>query len=424
MRRAPNSNAAAPRSRRSFLPALLAAPFVLAVALVPAAARATPAAPAAQPAASRLVVWESFSYAGCAECAAADRYLEGYMAELAAAGTTIVGIQQNIGQPEAPGPDPGGRRGRFFSVFDERGGGDSATLPLFMIDSGRDIHTGPFNDDDAMQRYFERWFTEALARPARAELAAWWQRRGASTVGLEIDLTNTSDAAFDPAVDDAALVFIFYDDRNEVGYPATQRFAARWPLDEPLGPGETMRRDLVLDELSGVNFGRAKLLVLLEDRPFNQWDIAQAAHAVQGRRDPGASAVIAITAPEDGVQVTLGDDVAFEAEITGGTTDKVSYYAGDAFLAEASSPPWRAVWTTDTAGTFDVTAETTIDNNVVTSAPVRVVVAAPEAPTATPGATATATPAPPRPTATETPGVIIDWLPAYFPVALLHYGEP
>lgn len=316
------------------------------------------------------------------------------MAEKWAAGTPIVGFEQDLGSTTAL-PDHGGRRNRFFRVYQQRGGGDSVNTPMFMIDAGRDIKSGDLglNDEAKMRRTFENWFDEALARPAQAHLDAFWQRKGASQVMLQVDITNISEETFDPFVDDSAIVVIMYDTKPDVSYEGTVRWAKHIPLDEAIEPGKLLRQDILLDDVSGVNFRDVKVVVMLEYRPFNDFDVAQAANAVEGSREPIEPITIAVSAPSNGTRVGVGEKVMFESEIAGGTTGKVAYYAGDAFLGEAESAPWQVEWSEQTPGTYRITAEAEINGQVYVSEAIEVEVVATLEPTAVP-TTSEPTPAP------------------------------
>jgi len=315
------------------------------------------------------------------------------MAEQWAAGKPIVGFEQDLGS-DTPLPDHGGRRNRFFRVYQQRGGGNSVNTPMFMIDAGRDIKSGDLglNDEDKMRRVFDSWFAEALARPALARLDAWWERKGASSVMLQVDITNISDAAFDPFEDDSAIVVIIYDEKPDVSYEGTVRWAKQIPLDEVIQPDALLRQDILLDDVSGVNFRDLKVVVMLEHRPFNDFDVAQAAFAVEGAREPVDPIAITITAPPNGTRVEAGEEVLLEAEVAGGTTAKVAYYAGDAFLGEAESAPWQLAWSEQNPGTYRITAEAEIGGRVYVSEPIEVEVVATLEPTPEPTAGPTAEP--------------------------------
>ena len=325
------------------------------------------------------------------------------MAEQWAAGKPIVGFEQDLGSSKAL-PDHGGRRNRFFRVYQQRGGGNSVNTPMFMIDSGRDIKSGDLglNDEAKMRRTFDAWFEEALARPAQARLSAWWERKGASDVQLQVDITNISDAPFDPFADDSALVVIMYDEKPDVSYEGTVRWARHIPLEEVVAPGAMLSWDVLLDGVEGVNFRDVKVVVMLEYRPFNDYDVAQAAIAVEGTRAPSEPIAIAITAPPDGTRVEAGEEIVLEAEIAGGTTGKVAYYANDAFLGEATEAPWRLAWTEQTPGTYRVTAEAEILGQVYVSEPIEVEVVVTLEPTAEPTAAPTVAPTRVVPTAAPT----------------------
>ena len=304
------------------------------------------------------------------------------MAEQWAAGKPIIGFEQDLGSGQSL-PDHGRRRSRFFQVYQARGGGNSVGTPMFMIDSGRDIKNGSQGNADKMRQVYGQWFDEAMARPAKAHIDAWWQRAGATNVTLRVDVTNISDAPFDPWEDDSALVVIMYDESPDVAYKGTVRWGRRIPLDDVVAPGGFLSQTIDLADVNGVNFRDVKVVVMLEYKVAGEWDQAQAALASEGD-GPAEPVTLAITRPASGVRVPAGQDIVLEAELTGAETDKVAYYAGDAWLGEAEAPPWRVTWNDGVAGTFRVTAEAVVRGEVVVSAPIEVTILAAAAPTEPP----------------------------------------
>jgi len=168
---------------------------------------------------------------------------------------------------------PYSRVSRWWAAFD----GGSTTLPMVMVDSGNQISSGYVDFYDEYKAMVDR----ALARPARAEVQAYWWRVG-DKVGFYVQVTNLSDVTLSSSANSAAVHGIVYEDAH-VG--VTDRFvraAVSTPIVSELGPNATGTYTMETSELIGVNWDRLHFVVLVDYRPLGSegaYDMLQAAEA-------------------------------------------------------------------------------------------------------------------------------------------------
>lgn len=337
------------------------------------------------------------------------RLLNELVPEYQAEGKLLIGFEQDLGSGQ-PLPDYGNRRGRFFQVYQSRGGGGSVATPMFMIDGGRDIMTGGAGD---MDKKYRDQFDSALARPAKADIQAWFERTDSSSMTVQVDIQNVGDEVLSPFDNNAGIVVFLYDEEEGFSFKGTVKWAQRTPLDDDIGPGERASMDLSFDNVEGVNFQTSRMVVMLDYKPGEDWDTANSAFAEEGTR-PTAPPVLRITKPTSGSEFVAGEPIEIETEVENGPVDLVVYYAGNTWVGEATEPPYAVTWTDSTPGSYTLTAETTVGDELFVSEAVEVTITEAGAPTEPPEPTAVPTEPPVEPT--EPPGETVGTI--YLPMVL------
>jgi hypothetical protein len=183
------------------------------------------------------------------------------------AGQPAVFIEYDVDNP------PSRRYDRWWAAF----GGGSATLPLVMVDSGNQTSNGYVDFYDVYQAMVD----SALARPAQAEIQAYWSRTG-DRVGFDVEVKNLSSATLSSATNSATVHGIVYEDAR-VGI--TNRFArAAVETGIPdLAPNATATFKLETSDLSGVDWDNLHFVVLVDYRPSGSvgaFDMLQATIAI------------------------------------------------------------------------------------------------------------------------------------------------
>jgi len=329
-------------------------------------------------------------------------------------GRPVVIVEQNL---DGKAGDVAGRRSRFFEEYGRRGGGSSVGTPMVLIDGGHDITFGAKGDYRAE---YGSMIEASLGRPPTAELGAYWRRIGTDMVELQLDLTNHGAGALDPFDPDnqANVVVLFMDSEMDVWVNGTSRWGKRVPLADVVGSGESLRMDIALEGIEGVDYEEPtlKVIAMLEHRTPDGWDQANAVLAQPGERpfDPRKPPTVALVEPSADDEYVMGDPVPMLAEVDDedGRVVEVGFYVGPTRVGEAFAPPWEFTWTAAGTGTKVLTARAKDDSGLSTTSadvPIRVRLTRPP----------TATPDPDAPTATPEPtsGPGLEWT-AFLPYAI------
>jgi hypothetical protein len=168
---------------------------------------------------------------------------------------------------------PGSRYGRWWAAH----GSGSVTLPLVMVDSGNQISNGYVS----FYNVYKAMVDTALARPAQAEIEAYWLRTG-NRVVFYIQVTNLSAVTLSSSSNSATVHAIVYENAH---VRLTNRFvrAAVSTDISSLAPGATDTFMLETSELSGVNWDKLHFIALADYRPSGSsgaYDMLQATVAL------------------------------------------------------------------------------------------------------------------------------------------------
>jgi hypothetical protein len=209
---------------------------------------------------------------------------------------------------------PVGRIDRFWAT-----GSSASYLPLVMVGSGYRTSSGHVD----YRPVYAGMIGDERARAPEADITAFWRRTDASVHGY-LTVRNTRDRRLRVAEDAAVWLVVF--ERARIGVSTTWvRSTGRHDLAADLAPGEDV--DLVVEvPVSGMSdWGRAAVLVMVEDRPLGggRYDMLQAALA-----EPAG-----LTASPDRVVLT---PAATSAEIVVAGPHVLSWTA-------SSTVPWLAV---------------------------------------------------------------------------------
>jgi len=149
-------------------------------------------------------------------------------------------------------------------------------LPLVMVDSGNQISNGYVN----FHNVYKGMVDAALARPAQAEIQAYWWRTG-NKVGFYAQVKNLSTVTLSSSVNSATVHAIVYEDAR---VKITNRFvrAAISTDISNLAPNATATFTLETPDLGDVNWDHLHFIVLADYRPSSSvgaFDMLQAAVA-------------------------------------------------------------------------------------------------------------------------------------------------
>jgi thiol-disulfide isomerase/thioredoxin len=213
---------------------------------------------------NRLVVFEAFMRSTCGNCIVTGPVIDQLAQEYS--GQPVVFLEYDVDNA------PYSRKDCWWQAYS----GSSALLPLVMVDSGNQISNGSadfYNVSKAM-------VNAALARPAQAEIQAYWWRTG-NKVEFAVQVKNISTVTL--SWDNSATVHaIVYEDAR-VG--VTNRFvrAAISTYISNLAPNVTATFTLEISELSNVNWDNLHFIVLADYLPsgwVGAYDMLQAAVAL------------------------------------------------------------------------------------------------------------------------------------------------
>jgi uncharacterized repeat protein (TIGR01451 family) len=195
--------------------------------------------------------------------------------EYAAAGETVVFLEQNVDNPL------GSRVDRWWAAY---GGGGSVYLPLNMVDSGQYI-SNSYLGSSAHDTY-KAMVDAELARPAQAEVVALAQRVG-NSFHFEGQLTNLSGVTLSSG-NSATVHAIVYEEHTPVDLNVDHitgrivRAAVSGPISS-LAHGATTSFVLDTAELSSiVDWDKVHTVVLVDYRPggpSGAYDMLQATSA-------------------------------------------------------------------------------------------------------------------------------------------------
>ncbi len=167
----------------------------------------------------------------------------------------------------------GNRFSRFWAAFT----GQTAYLPLVIVDSGHRISTGdPGNFTTALQTLLDA----ELTRPPQAEIEAYARQVG-TRMRVYVRLHNTSGTTLSAAANQAALHALVYEDAH-VGVTGRIIRAAPWlDLVPPLAPDGVTSATLDTDALSGVAWTALHTAVVADYVPASgrAFDMLQGAAA-------------------------------------------------------------------------------------------------------------------------------------------------
>lgn len=181
-------------------------------------------------------------------------------------------------------------------------GSQAGFLPLVMVGSGYRTFGGPSPDHYPV---FSNLIAEELSRPPRAEVEAWWWRSG----DLVRCSTNVRNVGTEPmrTNQDAAAWAIVYEE-SPIGVSTTWvRTASRRGFTSDLGPNEMTHVSIDSIVTAMGDWNLAKVLVLVEDRPWGTsapFDMAQAALARPAALEVSPGGLV-LTANDPSAEIVL-----------------------------------------------------------------------------------------------------------------------
>ena len=226
---------------------------------------------------------------------------------------------------------------------------------------------------------------------------------------VQVDIENIGEETISPFDNNAGIVVFLYDEEEGFAFKGTVKWAQRTGLEEDIEPGQKASIDLDFDNVEGVNFQKSRMVVMVDYQMDGEWDTANSTFAEEGER-PTAPPVLRITKPAPGSEFVAGEPIEIETEVENGPVDMVVYYAGNTWVGESETPPYAATWMDSTPGTYSLTAETTVGDELYVSEAIEVIITDSAAPTEPP----------PEPTAvpTEEPPDGGDEVTIYMPMVL------
>jgi hypothetical protein len=164
-----------------------------------------------------------------------------------------------------------GRQDRFWAT-----GASAMYLPLVMVGSGYRTSSGSVNYEPV----YRSMINDELARPARADVSAFWRRSG-NTMRAYVEVLNLG--ATDLEIDPEASIWLIAYENASIGVRATWvRSTVQQYLPYDLAPGESATAVIDSWPMTGVNWSRMAGLVVIEDRPggYGSYDMLQATEAL------------------------------------------------------------------------------------------------------------------------------------------------
>lgn len=174
--------------------------------------------------------------------------------------------------------DIGRRKARFWANV----GTSSLTLPMVMVNSGRELTYG--SHDDYKKKY-GGMIGMAMAERPTAEVKSWYKRAGLDTIHVQVDVKNIGSVALDPYADKPAQVVLFLvEDIELVHMTKTARAVAYVELPDELKPGDSIELEGDLTGEKGTNYNKSKVVAVLEYGDDKGWDLAGGGWATAGER--------------------------------------------------------------------------------------------------------------------------------------------
>jgi len=163
------------------------------------------------------------------------------------------------------------REWRWWAAYE----GSGPILPLVMVDSGNQISNG-YED---FYTVYKGMVDAALARPAQAEIEAYWSRNG-DKVTFSAQVTNRSGVTLSGS--NAATVHAIVYEETQVAVTGRYVRAVASTGISSLAPDATATFELETPELVDVDWDKLRYLVLVDYRPggtSGPYDMLQAAFA-------------------------------------------------------------------------------------------------------------------------------------------------
>ncbi len=148
-----------------------------------------------------------------------------------------------------------GRQERFWAT-----GVSAMYLPLVMVGSGYETSSGSVSYEAA----YRSMINHELARPARADVSAFWRRSG-NTMRAYVEVLNLDDTALE--IDQEASIWLVAYENGSVGVSTTWvRSTAFQFLPFDLAPEESATAVIDTPPMSGIDWSMMDGLVMIEDR--------------------------------------------------------------------------------------------------------------------------------------------------------------
>ncbi len=163
---------------------------------------------------------------------------------------------------------PSGRLDRFLAARPR-----PPYLPLVMVGSGFKISDGLVDFEPEYRAMIEA----ELARPAEADVSAYWRRVG-DRMRVYVRAVNRRDEALTPS-EEAAIWVLVWEEGTTLGVSRTWvRATGGVSLSDPLDPGAAATMVVNSPQLTGVNWARLSALAMVERRPGGSggYDMLQA----------------------------------------------------------------------------------------------------------------------------------------------------
>jgi hypothetical protein len=164
-----------------------------------------------------------------------------------------------------------GRQDRFWAA-----GVSAMYLPLVMVGSGYRTSSGSVSYESVYRSMIDH----ELARPARAEVSAFWRRSG-NTMRAYIAVLNLGDTPLE--IDQEGAIWLIAFENASIGVSTTWvRSTSHRYLPFDLAPGESATAVIDTLPMSGVDWSMMAGLVIIEDQTGGggSYDMAQAAEAL------------------------------------------------------------------------------------------------------------------------------------------------
>jgi hypothetical protein len=186
----------------------------------------------------------------------------------------VVFLEYNVDNP------PDSRISRWWAGYGE---GGFVSLPLTMVDSGRDVSNGFFSIDSNYNIY-KGMVDTSLARSPKAELEATWKRSG-NRVIFSVKVENLSGRTLSTS-NDASVTGIVYE-QSQIQYTGRFVRAVATASISSLANGATQTFDLQTSDLGAADWDKLHYIALVDYQPngtSGAYDMLQAAIAKPASR--------------------------------------------------------------------------------------------------------------------------------------------